>query len=184
MTDIVNRRQLGLMLAAGVTSLSAGSVEATAEELAVNAGTGAMSGDVQAKIMGFLLKQQMARQANVGPVSGPNPDPEYWEFWAEARPKDPPPPPTEAELIPDPNCPPASNPWAGFKQLYQQTPSWSEDAFFEIKPDFADMYPPLPPTGGDGPDSNSIFTMNLVQNGQPITDPEFYRGILRSLDKK
>lgn len=184
----INRRELGLLLAAGATTaLGAGVTKGVAQDALPAVLPGTMSPDVQAKIGSFLLKQQMAKQMNIGPLfSGPNPDPDYTEFWAEARPKDPPPPPPNELVVinpSDPNCPPDYNPYANFKQIYANTPSWSEEGYFEITPDFADMYPPMPPST-DSTASNSFFTMNFVDRGKVVTDPSFYQNLLRGLDKK
>lgn len=134
-----------------------------------------------------ILNDWVAKIRAAGPQNGPNPDPEYSEFWVELRPVEPPadPPdpgdPDPAERIKIGDLLRSRNPLSTRFNL-RGTPSrsldlrnyvadltnrgtlnvsnWSEEVWTEITPEWAEMYPEPP-----AKPKNAVLTVSARRSG-------------------
>ena len=173
MTRKVTRRELGLL---GMSALAATSAKAQdSMGTLVQPDISRLSSDTKETLARILVQQSLRNQISAGVAEGPNPDPEYLEFWAELR--------------------PANNEMDYFRQAVDDglapesflsvSPDiigagWSEEGYLEFTPDFTDMYPDAQ---AQGKNSNVMINMRAVEGGEMIRDEFFYQDILNSIRK-
>ena len=172
----ISRRHFGILGMASVASVIPAHSPAQ-ETLAVTPKLGELSPDVRKKLSDIVVQQQLnAAIPNFGTLAKPSDDPDYYEFWIEMKPANP-----DAGLISPGNPELKAAEYSYWKNAlkYAGETSWSEEAYAEITPDFADMYPS--PTDKE---MNAIITMKAVEKGATIKNQNFYQDIVRSLSSK
>lgn len=170
------------ILAASI-SLAASASLAHAEQLPplnLTPDLGKISPDVRKRLSDIIVKQSLSQKLAtpfLPNASGANPDPDYSEFWVELRPAG-----GENEISPDLKdalkAYQKSNPAA--QVLTNPGDGFGEDTFTEITPDFADMSPPVDDLRSTRK-PNVTLGINAIEDGKLITEPNFYKEILKSI---
>lgn len=175
----ISRRDLATGAIAGALSVMAGKSSAQDFRKSLIPDLDAMSPDTRNRLSAIVLQQALNPHPTLlspSPVEGPNPDPDYMEFWTEARPAN-----LDAYLS-EGGDPRLYEYWKLVPPIEAELSGFGEDHFHEITPHFGEMCNPVG-CQGEARAANTFVTVRAVESGTLIQDTDFYREVLDALSK-
>lgn len=163
----INRRQLGFAISGAIALLADKGMAQGASELPIP-NADAMDSDVRARLERIILKQALNPYPRF--AAGPNPDPDYSEFWTEARPAN------MSDFLSSGGDPRMVERWDRIPPV--QNTGFGEDHFHEITPDFGEQCNPDGCNGAQA--ANTRLTILAVEDGIMIEDSDFYQEVLKA----
>lgn len=176
MVEIDRRKAVGMIL--GMGAVSTFSASAAAQDMPkgfLTPNIDNMSDSTRNRIADILMKQRLNPYPSwYKRASGPNPDPEYSEFWAEARPAD------VGMFLDKGGDPQIYQYWKDFEPRQFET-GFAEDSFHEITPEFGEACSPDGCRGEAAKQPNTKITVFAAENGKIVEESAFYQDVLKSM---